>query len=106
MRRPVLAANWKMHKTQAETRAFFEKFKPLVAQSNHCEIVVCPPFTSLGAAVSAVGNIGPGLGEVGPAGNYAGLSTFAKWVFMAGMLLGRLELMTVLVLFIPQAWRR
>ena len=65
-----------------------------------------PFLTSLGAAVSAVGNIGPGLGDVGPAGNYAGLSTFAKWVFMAGMLLGRLELMTVLVLFLPQAWRR
>ncbi|MCH7476521.1 MAG: TrkH family potassium uptake protein [SAR324 cluster bacterium] len=65
-----------------------------------------PFLTSLGAAVSAVGNIGPGLGDVGPAGNYAGLSNFAKWVFMAGMLLGRLELMTVLVLFLPQAWRR
>jgi triosephosphate isomerase len=66
MRRPVLAANWKLHKTQAETRAFFEKFKPLVAQSSHCEIVVCPPFTSLGAAVAATrdANIAIGAQDV------------------------------------------
>ncbi len=62
MRRPVLAANWKLHKTQAETRAFLEKFKPLVAQSNHCEIVVCPPFTSLGAAVAAARNSNIAIG--------------------------------------------
>ncbi len=66
MRRPVLAANWKLHKTQAETRAFFEKFKPLVAQSSHCDIVVCPPFTSLGAAVAATrdSNIAIGAQDV------------------------------------------
>ncbi len=62
MRRPVLAANWKLHKTQAETRAFLEKFKPLVAQSSHCEIVVCPPFTSLGAAVAAARNTNIAIG--------------------------------------------
>ena len=62
MRRPVLAANWKLHKTQAETRAFLEKFKPLVAQSSHCEIVVCPPFTSLGAAVAAARNSNIAIG--------------------------------------------
>lgn len=53
MRRPVIAGNWKMYKTQAETRAFFETFKPLVATSNHCDIVVAPPFTALSAAVEA-----------------------------------------------------
>ena len=42
-----------MYKTQAETRAFFDAFKPLVAASNHCDIVVAPPFTSIGAAVEA-----------------------------------------------------
>lgn len=54
MRRPVIAGNWKMYKTRAETRAFFEAFKPLVAASSHCDIVVAPPFTAISAAVEAV----------------------------------------------------
>ena len=53
LRRPVIAGNWKMFKTQAETRAFFESFKPLTANAAHCEIVVAPPFTALTAAVEA-----------------------------------------------------
>jgi len=53
MRRPVIAGNWKMYKTQAETRAFFDAFKPLVANATHCDIVIAPPFTSLSAAVDA-----------------------------------------------------
>ena len=48
-----MAGNWKMYKTAAETGAFFEQFLPLVASSRHCEIVICPPFPSLAAAVSA-----------------------------------------------------
>ncbi len=53
MRRPVMAANWKMHKTAAETRAFFEKFQPQVERSDHCDIVIAPPFTCLAAAAEA-----------------------------------------------------
>jgi triosephosphate isomerase len=53
MRRPVIAGNWKMFKTVAETRAFFTAFKPLVASSTHCDIVVAPTFTSLAAAAEA-----------------------------------------------------
>jgi triosephosphate isomerase len=49
-----MAGNWKMFKTPAETIAFFEKFRPLVANSEHCKIVICPPFTNLAAAVDAV----------------------------------------------------
>ncbi len=49
-----MAGNWKMYKTPADTIAFFEKFRPLVEKSEHCEIVICPPFTSLPAAVEAV----------------------------------------------------
>ena len=48
-----MAGNWKMYKTPAETIAFFEKFRPLVAKSEHCEVVICPPFTNLPAAVAA-----------------------------------------------------
>ena len=54
MRRPVIAGNWKMYKTQAEARAYFAAFVPLVASATHCEIVVAPPFTALAAAVEAV----------------------------------------------------
>jgi triosephosphate isomerase len=54
MRKPIMAGNWKMYKTPAETTAFFEKFRPLVDKSEHCEIVICPPFTNLSAAVCAV----------------------------------------------------
>src|SRR5689334_14716573 len=53
MRKPVMAGNWKMYKTPAETTAFFEKFRPLVEQSEHCEVVICPPYTNLAAAVDA-----------------------------------------------------
>jgi triosephosphate isomerase len=51
VRRPVIAGNWKMFKTLAETRAFFDAFKPLVATASHCDVVVAPPFPSLVAAV-------------------------------------------------------
>ncbi len=53
MRRPVIAGNWKMYKTQTETRAYFDAFKPLVAASGHCEIIIAPPFTDLSAAAEA-----------------------------------------------------
>ena len=53
MRRPVIAGNWKMYKTQAETREFFRVFKPLVSQTKHCEIIIAPPFTALAAAVES-----------------------------------------------------
>jgi triosephosphate isomerase len=52
-RTPIMAGNWKMHKTTAETCAFFQKFNPLVASSAHCEIVICPPFVNLQCAVDA-----------------------------------------------------
>ncbi len=48
-----MAGNWKMYKTAAATAAFFEKFRPLVEKSEHCEIVICPPFPNLPAAVAA-----------------------------------------------------
>lgn len=62
--------------------------------------------TAFSAVVATVNNIGPGLGEVGPAGNYGGLSPFQLWVLSLAMLLGRLELLSVLVLFTRAFWRR
>jgi len=52
-RRRVMAGNWKMYKTQAETREFFPAFLPLVADANHCDVVIAPTFTSIVAAVGA-----------------------------------------------------
>ncbi len=63
-------------------------------------------LTSASAAVTALANVGPGLGPtIGPAGNFAAIPDAAKWLLAFGMLLGRLELFTVLVLFVPQFWR-
>lgn len=62
--------------------------------------------TSASATITCMSNVGPGLGTiVGPAGNFASLPDAAKWFLSAAMLLGRLELFTVLVLFSPQFWR-
>src|SRR5882762_3637453 len=53
MRRRVIAGNWKMYKTLAETRAFFSSFLPLASGAKHCDIVVAPPFTAISTAVEA-----------------------------------------------------
>lgn len=62
MRKPILAGNWKMYKTVTETSAFFEKFRPLVASAHHCEIVICPTFPNLAAAVFAAQGTAIGVG--------------------------------------------
>jgi trk system potassium uptake protein TrkH len=61
--------------------------------------------TAFTAVVACVNNIGPGLGSVGPALNYASLSDFQTWVCAFAMVLGRLEMLSLLVLFTPQFWR-
>ncbi|MCK5711295.1 MAG: potassium transporter [Hyphomicrobiaceae bacterium] len=63
-------------------------------------------LTSVGATAATLGNIGPGLGDVGPASNYSDLFDWEKWLLVMFMLIGRLEIFTVLVLFLPEAWRR
>jgi triosephosphate isomerase len=57
-----MAGNWKMYKTAAETTSFFEKFRPLVERSEHCEIVICPPYPSLPAALAAAQGSRIGIG--------------------------------------------
>jgi trk system potassium uptake protein TrkH len=63
------------------------------------------PISAVSAVLASVNNLGPGLGEVGPASNYANLSSFQLWVCSASMLLGRLELLTLLVVLIPAFWK-
>jgi len=78
-----------------------------IAVATSLSLMGLDPLTALSAAAAAIANVGPGLGpEIGPSGTYAGLPNQAKWVLAFGMLLGRLEFLTVLVLFAPSFWRR
>lgn len=63
-------------------------------------------ISALTAVLASVNNCGPGLGTVGPATNYQSLTDFQTWVCTFGMLVGRLEIFTVLILFTPHFWRR
>lgn len=63
-------------------------------------------ITSLSAAAAALGNIGPGFGNVGPADNYANLPATVKWILSFAMLIGRLEIYTVFVLLTPTFWKK
>jgi trk system potassium uptake protein TrkH len=63
-------------------------------------------ITALSGAASTVAGVGPGMGPIiGPAGNFSSLPDSAKWLLTIGMLLGRLEILTVLVLLLPAFWR-
>jgi trk system potassium uptake protein TrkH len=64
------------------------------------------PITAFSAVFATINNTGPGLGPVGPMGSFAVLSDFQIWVCTFSMLIGRLELLTVLVLFTPMFWRK
>lgn len=61
-------------------------------------------LTAVGSVVASLSNIGPGLGTVGPTSNYAHLGSFTKWILSLDMAMGRLEIVTILILFLPRAW--
>ena len=62
--------------------------------------------TAFGAVAATIGNIGPGFGMVGPVENYAGIPILGKWLLIWCMLLGRLEIYTVIILLVPEFWRK
>ncbi len=62
--------------------------------------------TSFSSVIACIGNIGPGFGSVGPVENYAHLPALAKWILIFDMVLGRLEIYTVILLFVPEFWRK
>ncbi|WP_114767246.1 TrkH family potassium uptake protein [Vibrio rhodolitus] len=65
------------------------------------------PVTSISGSITAVANVGPGMGTIiGPTGNFSTLPDTAKWILSFGMLMGRLEILTILVLFFPAFWKR
>jgi len=63
-------------------------------------------LSAIGSVAATLGNIGPGIGSVGPVDNFAHIPTIGKWFLSFLMLLGRLELFTILVLFTPYFWRK
>ena len=63
-------------------------------------------LTSVSAVATTLGNVGPGLGQVGPMDNFAHLPTASKWILTACMLFGRLEIYTLLVILFPEFWRK
>jgi trk system potassium uptake protein TrkH len=63
-------------------------------------------ITSFGAVAASIGNIGPGFGMVGPVDNYAQIPDLGKWLLIWCMLLGRLEIFTIIILVVPEFWRK
>ncbi len=62
--------------------------------------------TSLGGVAATIGNIGPALGDLGPTDNYSFIPDLGKWFLSFLMLVGRLEIYTVLIIFTPMFWRK
>jgi trk system potassium uptake protein TrkH len=63
-------------------------------------------ITAISSVAACIGNIGPGLSAVGPAENYSHIPTLGKWLLSFSMLVGRLEIYTVIVLFVPEFWKK
>ncbi|MEP3655409.1 MAG: TrkH family potassium uptake protein [Litorimonas sp.] len=85
---------------------FFVFFLTFVITAVLLSLIGLDPITAWSGAGSAVANVGPGLGDIiGPAGTYQDLPGSAKWVLMTAMIIGRLEIVTALVLLTPAFWR-
>jgi trk system potassium uptake protein TrkH len=63
-------------------------------------------ISALAAMATCLGNVGPGFGSVGPMDNFAGVPLIGKWLLIFSMLLGRLEIYTIIVLLMPAFWRK
>lgn len=82
-------------------------FMTIITISGCLSAMGIDPITSISGAITAVANVGPGVGDIiGPTGNFSTLPEAAKWLLSLGMLMGRLEILTLLVLFFPAFWRR
>lgn len=73
----------------------------MIVATSHADVL-----TAFTTALSTVGNIGPGFGMIGPTENYAFYPDYVKWVLSAAMIIGRLEIYTILVLFTPMFWKK
>ena len=85
---------------------FFVFFMTIIVVAILLALIGLDPITAWSGAGSAVANVGPGLGDIiGPAGTYQDLPGSAKWVLLTAMIIGRLEIITALVMFSPAFWR-
>ena len=81
-------------------------FATIIIIAGSLSAIGLDPITSISGSITAVANVGPGMGDIiGPTGNFASLPDLAKWILGLGMLMGRLEILTILVLFFPAFWR-
>ncbi|UGA54776.1 TrkH family potassium uptake protein [Vibrio sp. VB16] len=81
-------------------------FATIIIIAGSLSAIGLDPITSISGSITAVANVGPGMGDIiGPTGNFAPLPDLAKWILGLGMLMGRLEILTILVLFFPAFWR-
>ena len=62
--------------------------------------------SALASVAACIGNVGPGLGVVGPVKTYLAIVPAGKWILIVCMILGRLEIFTLLILFLPQFWKK
>ena len=87
--------------------AFFILFTGLFVITGMLMTLWVPDLTTaVACSIATIGNIGPGLGGIGAIENYAWIPIPGKWVLILSMLLGRLEIFTVLIVFRPSVWRK
>lgn len=85
---------------------FFVFFGSFIVVAILLSLIGLDPVTAWSGAGSAIANVGPGLGDIiGPAGTYQDLPNSAKWVLLSAMIIGRLEIVTALVLLTPSFWK-
>jgi len=93
--------------TAANTMSFFAMYVGLFTVGTLALAFLGLDLTTASSALAAnLGNIGPGLGSVGPTANFAHVPMLGKWILVLAMLLGRLELYSVMVLLLPRTWVR
>lgn len=98
--------------TISSVQSFFILYILLIALSTILVSIENPTFSgnifesNFSAVISCFNNIGPGIGAVGPSGNFAGYSEFSKIVLSLDMLLGRLEILPIMLMLSPRSWKR
>ena len=93
--------------TLSNTYVFLSIFL-IITIASSIILILCgiSPSEAFGCSLASIANVGPALGGFGPSETYAVLPDFAKWVLSIVMLIGRLELFTILILFLPSFWRK
>ena len=93
--------------TLSNTYVFLSIFL-IITIASSIVLILCgiSPSEAFGCSLASIANVGPALGGFGPSETYAVLPDFAKWVLSIVMLIGRLELFTILILFLPSFWRK